>query len=704
MPTGTSASEIISGTIFDEIYLGLAGNDTLNGSAGFDTLDGGAGSDVADYTSIGTVVTLGAFGTLTKGSFTDRLISIERIVGSSLLGDTVDLSGTIAPATNTSANLASGLININGPSGVLIVNGVPLSFSVSQFENVIGSSFNDNITGNNSNNILNGGGGADILAGLSGDDTYVVDNIGDVVTEAAAAGTDTVQSSITYTLGANLENLTLTGFANINGTGNTLNNVITGNSGNNILNGGTGVDTMAGGAGNDTYVVDNAGDIVIEAAAAGTDTVQSSITYTLGANLENLTLTGFANINGTGNTLNNVITGNSGNNILDGGAGADTLNGGLGNDTYVVDNIGDVVTEAAGAGTDTVQSSITYTLGANLENLILTGAASINGTGNTGNNILTGNTGNNSLNGGTGADNMAGGLGNDTYVVDNIGDVVTEAAAAGIDLVQSSITFTLGANLENLNLTGAAAINGVGNSLDNIITGNTANNILSGGDGNDILNGGAGVDLLIGGLGNDTYVVDNAGDAVIEAISAGTDTVQSSVTYTLAANLENLTLTGAALINGTGNDLNNVISGNSANNIITGGLGSDTLTGGNGNDTFVYNSISDSAFGPLFGPLANLDTINLFQIGGASGTDRIDLSAIDANVTFTATGNQAFTFIGLMGGIFGSPVFSNVGQLGYQVSGGNLFLFGNVDANLNNAEFALQLAGLTSITAANITL
>jgi Ca2+-binding RTX toxin-like protein len=262
----------------------------------------------------------------------------------------------------------------------------------------------------------------------------------------------------------------------------------------------------------------------------------------------------------------------------------------------------------------------------------------------------------------------------------------------------------LGANLENLNLTGAAAINGVGNSLDNIITGNTANNILSGGDGNDILNGGAGVDLLIGGLGNDTYVVDNAGDAVIEAISAGTDTVQSSVTYTLAANLENLTLTGAALINGTGNDLNNVISGNSANNIITGGLGSDTLTGGNGNDTFVYNSISDSAFGPLFGPLANLDTINLFQIGGASGTDRIDLSAIDANVTFTATGNQAFTFIGLMGGIFGSPVFSNVGQLGYQVSGGNLFLFGNVDANLNNAEFALQLAGLTSITAANITL
>jgi Ca2+-binding RTX toxin-like protein len=696
MPTGTPGSDVITGTIFDEIYLGLAGNDTLKGSAGFDTLDGGLGSDVADYSSIGTVVTLGAFGVLQKGAFTDRLISIEKIVGSSLLGDTVDLSGTIAPATNTTANLASGLISINGPGGVLIVNGVPLSFNVSQFENVIGSNVNDTITGNGSNNILNGGAGADIMAGGLGDDTYVVDNIGDVVTEAAAAGIDTVQSSITYALGANLENLTLTGVAAINGTGNTLNNVITGNGANNILDGGAGADILNGGLGNDTYVVDNIGDVVTEAAAAGTDTVLSSITYTLGANLENLTLTGVAAINGTGNTLNNVITGNGANNILDGGTGADILNGGLGNDTYVVDNIGDIVTEAAGAGTDTVQSSISYTLGVNLENLTLTGAAAINGTGNTLNNVITGNTGSNILDGGAGADILAGGLGDDTYVVDNIGDVVTEAAAAGIDTVQSSITYTLGANLENLTLTGAAAINGVGNSLDNIITGNTANNILSGGDGNDVLNGGAGADNLIGGLGNDIYVVDNIGDVVSEAAGAGTDTVRSSITYTLGANLENLTLTGAATINGIGNDLNNIIQGNAANNTLTGGLGSDTLTGGNGNDTFVYSSIADSAFG-----LFNQDTITGFQLGGIFGTDRIDLSAIDANLS--AAGNQFFTFIGLIGGIIGNPVFSNVGQLGYQVSGGNLFLYGNVDAN-PNADFALQLSGLASITAANITL
>ena len=200
--------------------------------------------------------------------------------------------------------------------------------------------------------------------------------------ENANEGIDTVYSTIDYSLTANVENLVLQGTASLQGYGNSLSNSLYGNSGNNILDGGAGADSMIGGAGNDFYVVDNALDVVTEAASEGTDAVQASVTYTLSNNVENLTLTGSANINGTGNSLANAIAGNSGNNILDGGAGADAMSGGTGNDTYVVDNAGDTVTENAGGGTDVVQASVTYTLSNDVENLTLTGSADINGTGN----------------------------------------------------------------------------------------------------------------------------------------------------------------------------------------------------------------------------------------------------------------------------------------------------------------------------------
>ena len=130
----------------------------------------------------------------------------------------------------------------------------------------------------------------------------MVDNVGDIVIENANEGTDTVLASIAYTLGANVENLTLTGTGNIDGTGNALANIITGNAGDNMLNGGAGNDTMAGGKGNDTYVVDDVGDMVVENADEGIDTVlrRSPIA---GANVENLTLTGTASLNATGNAL-----------------------------------------------------------------------------------------------------------------------------------------------------------------------------------------------------------------------------------------------------------------------------------------------------------------------------------------------------------------------------------------------------------------
>lgn len=462
--------------------------------------------------------------------------------------------------------------------------------------NIKGTAANNNLVGTTGNDVIDGLGGADTMAGGLGNDVYIVDNIGDIVIENSNEGIDTVQASISYLLTANVENLQLTSVANINATGNVLNNSLIGNSGNNILDGGVGADTMSGGAGNDTYIVDNTGDVVAESAGAGNDTVQTSLNnYVLNNNVENLTLIGLTAINGTGNNLNNVITGNNANNLLNGGAGADTMIGGLGDDIYIVDNAGDVVNESAAQGLDKVQASVSYVLGANVENLTLTGIANINGTGNTldnlilgnsGRNILTGDAGNDILNGGAGADTMIGGTGNDTYIVDNAGDIVTETLGAGTDSVQSTVDYTLANNVENLTLLGAATI-GTGNTLDNMITGNALNNVLDGGLGNDTIDGAGGSDILHGGLGNDTFIINDASALIIESVGEGTDSVLSSVDYVLAVEVENLTLTGIANIDGTGNVLSNIITGNSSDNILDGGLGYDVLYGGDGNDLLI---------------------------------------------------------------------------------------------------------------------
>jgi Ca2+-binding RTX toxin-like protein len=277
-------------------------------------------------------------------------------------------------------------------------------------------------------------------------DTYIL-GIGDVVTENNNAGTDEIRADFSYTLGTNVERLTLIGSAAINGTGNTLANVLTGNSAANTLNGAAGADTMTGGLGNDIYFVDSTGDVVVENAGEGVDTVQATIAYTLGTNVENLTLMGTSAINGTGNGLDNVLTGNganntltggAGNDLIDGGAGTDTMRGGADNDTYVVAQAADITTENANEGTDTVQASITWVIGNNIENLVLTGTANINGTGNTlanaltgnsGNNVLTANAGNDTLDGAAGLDTLIGGAGNDTYML---------GRGYGADLVQEN--------------------------------------------------------------------------------------------------------------------------------------------------------------------------------------------------------------------------------------------------------------------------
>jgi Ca2+-binding RTX toxin-like protein len=669
---GGSGNDRITGNDVDNVLNGNAGNDTIDGGLGDDTMNGGAGNDSFTIDSSGDVVVEAS------GDGADTIkSSADFVLGDNIENLTLIGSASIDGTGNDLANLIignAGANRIDGGAGVDTMNGglgndtyvvdnaldkitessgggkdtVESSLVgyllAANIEDLLllgtadingtGNTLANKITGNSGANIIDGGSGNDTLIGGDGDDTFIVAQALDVVTELSGEGEDTVRSSIGYVLGANIEDLVLTGTGGIKGTGNDLGNDITGNSGANIIDGGAGIDTMAGGLGNDSYVVRELGDGVTENAAAGTDTIQSYVDYTLGPNLEKLTLLGTADIDGTGNELKNTLTGNGGANRLDGGLGIDTMKGGLGNDTYVVETKGDVVTEGTSAGLDTVESYLSYILGSNLENLMLMGGADINGTGNALANSLTGNDGANILDGKAGADSLIGGEGNDTYIVDNIGDVVTESGVGDTDTVKSLVGFTLDPTLEHLILTGSAAISGTGNASANTITGNGGANTLTGNGGNDTLNGGAGNDTLIGGDGDDTYVVNAAGDVVTETDPDDIDTVQSSVAYTLGATLENLTLIGTGGVTGTGNALANVIVGNTGANKLYGLDGDDTLDGGKGADILYGGSGSDTFL--RHGTTEGKDTIFDFQTG--AGGDVLDIG--DVLIGYTP-GNEA---------------------------------------------------------------
>jgi Ca2+-binding RTX toxin-like protein len=337
--------------------------------------------------------------------------------------------------------------------------------------------------------------------------------------------------------------------------------------------------------------------------------------------------------------------------------------------------------------------------------------------GGNGNDTLNSGANNDYLDGGSGTNSLRGGSGDDLYVVTTAGDTVDERVysgnnatnnsdAGGTDTVLSAIDYTLASSttgnrgaIENLTLTGSGNTNGTGNNLANVITGNAGNNVL---------NGGAGADTMIGGAGNDTYVVDNTNDVVTENAGAGTDGVQSSAAnYTLAANVETLTLTGNGSINGTGNAGNNTITGNAGSNVLdgaggadtmVGGQGRDVMTGGSGSDIFVFSNTNESVVG------VNRDVITDFL----SGTDRIDLSGIDARTGgFGSNGNQAFTSL-----TQSTAAFTGAQQLHYHYEGSGAneitVIEGNVNSTANNngfaTDFQIQLTGHVNLQLTDIIL
>ncbi|KQN04727.1 hypothetical protein ASE85_06940 [Sphingobium sp. Leaf26] len=574
------------------------GNDRLVSGAAADSFDGGAGVDTIDYDAYASGVSVNLL--VGKGAGGDSLRNVENIVGSAF-ADTLVGDG--------SANL---------------------------------------ITAGAGNDSLDGGAGADRLVGGLGNDTYYVDNVGDVVVEQAGEGYDVVITNIDYTLGANVEGiklLNLTKGVEVHGNG--LNNSVNaayasaplaagtqirmfgeggddtllGSRHDDYLDGGTGVDTMTGGLGNDSYVVDDARDVVVEQAGQGYDVVITSIDYTLGANVEGIKLLNVTRgVEVHGNSLNNSF-----------------------NAAYVGASLA--------AGTQ------------------------IRMFGEGGNDTLLGSRHGDYLDGGAGIDTMTGGFGNDTYVVDNKGDVVVEQAGQGYDVVITNIDYTLGANVEGiklLNLTRGVEVhgNGLNNSLNAAYAngplaagtkiqmfGEGGNDTLLGSRNDDYLDGGTGVDTMTGGFGNDTYVVDNAGDIVVEQGGQGYDVVVTSIDYMLGANVEGLKLLNLTKgVEAHGNGLNNSLNaayvntplaagttirlfgeggsdsllGSRYGDFLDGGAGNDTLQGGGGNDRF--------HFGDGLHALSNVDTILDFQLG-----DMIELDdAVFNGLSTGALGAGAF--------------------------------------------------------------
>ena len=378
------------------------------------------------------------------GTFTLNIFSADLISPNYVLEFALSCATPIVPVVQfdtLDGGKGDDTFYVNDPKTVVIERPgegndtiiVPFDYSLAgtQVENLtLTGTTAVNATGNAANNILTGNAIANVLTGAAGDDTYIVNNTDDRVVELAGQGYDTVRSTVSYALsgpmypsGTSVEALVLTGTAAINATGNALNNTLQGNSAANKLDGSLGADTMIGGAGDDIYIVDNAGDKVIEYKGQGYDSVFSAVSYALsgamyptGTNIERLVLSGTAAINATGNALNNALQGNSAANKLDGSLGADTMIGGAGDDIYIVDNVGDKVIEKSGEGYDSVFSTVSNSLaGTAADRLVLSGSTATNASGNELANKLTGNGAANVLDGGAGIDALIGGAGADTF-------------------------------------------------------------------------------------------------------------------------------------------------------------------------------------------------------------------------------------------------------------------------------------------------
>ncbi|MBD2204484.1 beta strand repeat-containing protein [Calothrix sp. FACHB-168] len=575
--TGTNFADSISGGIGNDTLNGGGGNDNLSGGAGNDTINGGDGNDTITGGTGANVINGGAgIDVLTDANFSAATKGLS-------FNDKGSAQATVTLSDGTSVSGIEYFLDITTGAG-----NDTISFSQERDNNINGGAGNDIINAGRGRDRVNGGDGDDVLVVNYSSNTYAGGTQKPGITSYVSVGGTGYFYAYKNDAGGydqvNFEqierfNVTGTNFADsisggigndtlIGGAGN---DSINGGAGNDIITQGSGADTVDGGVGIDTLIdadlsADTIGRVLTIDGSTQATIVTGSNTYQGFEFLRNITAgSGNDNISYTSTTVEN--------NNVKGGAGNDTVNGGAGNDSIE---------------------------------------------GGSGNDSLIGGTGNDSLNGGTGNDTLIGGTGNDIYVVDSVGDVIQETSTLSteIDTVNASISYTLGANLEKLTLTGSAAINGTGNSLNNTITGNSGNNSLTGGSGNDSLTGGGGNDILIGGTGNDTLTGGTGVDSFrFNAISEGIDTIKDFSTV----NGDVIQISAVGFGGG-------LAVGTLSAALFISGAGVSAAT--NASQRFIYNSTNGSLFFDADGNGSSFATTQIAILSGAAALSNSNIVVV----------------------------------------------------------------------------
>ncbi|MFZ6654757.1 hypothetical protein [Undibacterium sp. TJN19] len=733
--TGNSLANVITANSGNDTLIAGAGNDTLISGTGKSTLTGGAGNTTyvfnkgngvttitqgasGDTLKFGTGLTAADIHATSTGSGSSTVVTLTVTGGGSVVvnGNTLSKVSFTDGGTSTISSLLSAATTMySATSAVLSAGMTSLVLTGTADITGTGNSSAHTITANSGNDTLIAGSGLATLVGGTGNDTFVLNNAADVVVEGSTNGIDTVQVPFSFTTPTGVRNITGTGTANITLTGNSLANVITANTGNDTLVAGSGLATLVGGTGTSTFVVNNSADVITQAANSNHNLVQTSVNFVLPANVQNITGTGSGNISLTGNSLANVITANSGNDTLIAGSGLATLVGGTGTSTFVINNVGDVITQAANTNKNLIQTSVSYVLPANVQNMTGTGNANLTLTGNTLANVITGNAGNDTLIAGTGLATLVGGTGSNVFVINNASDVITQAANANTNLVQTSVSYTLPANVQNITGTGSASITLTGNSLSNVITGNAGTSKLVAGSGDTTLIAGSGITTMTGGAGNDTFVVNNIADVVV-AQTGGVNLIKSSVSYTMPTNVQSMILTGTGALTATGNSGDNLIVSNGGASTLEGGAGTDVLEGGTGASTLKDSGGASAMLGGS-GNTTMIAGSGAQFIAGGAGTNTITLGAGAAVVAFTTGDGKATITAGtgvantlsLGGGIsYSDLTFSKSGNnLIMNTGGANAITFqnwysGTANQNFVNLQVIEQAASTYSASSTNI--